>query len=300
MTGSAARALVVALSLGAAGCGEAKSTSDPAASASVTATTAAPPVSASASASAEPPRDAGAKPAASADELDPNTVAAEPERKTLRAVADDPALYENRDFVADKYGVVRLPFPLELQAVPLPRGRRAVLLTGHGPALDKPLILVVDTATNALLWSKDRVLAGTRERARELTLSRGPHGEVLVFWYDEPTRLVAAREWTHEGGIFADFQVMPAEGCDRLAVLYWPGHGWLAALAEGGALRVQYLGEGGTLQWSEPVSLPASPGAPAASARETRPKLAVSGGKAIEIALGARRVKLSPEGTTVK
>lgn len=228
------------------------------------------------------------------DELDPNTTAAEPDRKTLKAVADDPAIDKNRDFIASHYGTVQLPFPLQLQSVPLPHGRRAVLLTGTGPALDKPLVLVLD-ASHDLVWSKPKPLAGTRERWKELTLSRGPHGEVFLFWYDEPTQVFAARSWTYEGNIFADFQVFTSEGCDGASALFWPGHGWVAALLHEGTLHAQLLGEAGTLAWPGQGVTTQLPGAPKA-----RPKIAIADGKTIEITVGPRKVKLTPEGAPAK
>lgn len=244
-----------------------------------------------------PAASASAGVPAAAEELDPNTTAGEPERRTLRATADDPALWANRDAVADSYGVARLPLPLELQAVPLLHDRRALLLTGQGAALGKPLILVVGP-DNALLWSKDRPLAGTRERAAELTLSRGPHGEVLLFWYDEPTNIFAGREWTHDGGIFADYDILSSEGCDGATVLFWPGRGWVAALVDGAVLRAQMLGENGSRSWSGngiEVPLPAPGTRPPG-----RPKIAIRGGSVIEIAVGQRKVAVSPEGAVLK
>jgi len=242
----------------------------------------------------------GTAPALAEEEVDKAAVPAEPERKTLRSAADDPALYANRDFLADHYGVVRLPFPLQLQSVPLPHARRALLFTGEGPALEKPMVMVVE-ANQALTWSKNRPLAGTRERVKELTLTRGPHGEVLLFWYDEPTKIFAARTWTHEGGIFADFQVLTADGCDGATVLYWPGYGWVAALADGGELHAQLLNEGGMLRWEgNGVAIAAPAGTPAGARPPGRPKIAVTEGKTIEITLGSRKVKLTAEGVVLK
>lgn len=279
----------------AAGCSDPRAAGAPAASASAgvpAASAGAPDAS-----TGVPAASASAGVPSAAEELDPNTTAAEPERRTLRATADDPALWANRDAVADSYGVARLPLPLELQSVPLLHDRRALLLTGQGAALGKPLILVVG-ADNALLWSKDRPLAGTRERASELTLSRGPHGEVLMFWYDEPTNIFAGREWTHDGGIFADYDILSSGGCDGATVLFWPGRGWVAAVVDGAVLRAQMLGENGARSWSEngiEVSLPAPGTRPPG-----RPKITIRGGSVIEIAVGPRKVAVSPEGTVLK
>ena len=243
---------------------------------------------------------------ASAAPVDPDEEAresrslpAEPERRTLKSVADEPAIDENRAFVADHYGVVNLPFPLQLQAMKLTEGRRALLVTGQGPALDKPLVLVVG-ATNVLLWSKPKPLAGTHEQAREMTISRGPHGQVYLFLFDEPSKVLAGRAWTRDGGIFADFQVLTAEGCDATTVHYQPGLGWVTALVYEGRLFAQILGENGTLKWpGNGVELDAPPGG-AAATRGQRPKVDIASTGVVEITLGPRKVRVSPEGQILK
>lgn len=250
------------------------------------------PASASATAVAEPPPSASVPP----DAIDTTAAPAEAQRKTLRSAADDPAFYANRNFFAEKYGGASLPLPLSLQAVPLPRGRRALLVTGQGAALEKPLVVVVE-ADQSIAWSKDRPLAGTRQLARELTLTRGSRGEVLLFWYDEPTKILAAREWTHEGGIFADYAVLSSEGCDSAAVLHWPGHGWVAALVDSAGLHSQLLSEQGKRMWpGEGVevswSADGSPGARPLG----RPSIAVLNGEVVEVTVGKRKTKISREG----
>jgi len=219
----------------------------------------------------------------------------------LKSVADEPAIDQNRDFIADHYGVVQLPFPLELQVMRLTRGRRALLLTGQGPALDKPLVLVVGQ-TNTLLWSKPRPLAGTHEQAREITISRGPHGQVFLFLYDEPSKVLAARAWTSEGGIFADFQVLTAEACDAVTVRYWPGQGWIAALLSGGALHAQLLGVNGSLKWpGNGLEVAAPPGPATAASRALRPRIDIPDPGILEINIGARKVRVSAQrGTLLK
>jgi hypothetical protein len=230
------------------------------------------------------------------DAVDPTMAPAEAQRKTLRSAADDPAFYANRNFFAEKYGGARLPLPLSLQAVPLPGGRRALLVTGQGAALEKPLILVVE-GDHSITWSKDRPLAGTRERARELTLTRGSRGEVLLFWYDEPTKVLAAREWTHEGGIFADYAVLSSEGCDSAAVLHWPGHGWVVALVDSAALHCQLLSEQGKRMWpGEGVEVPLPADAGSSARPAGRPTLAVLNGDIVEVTVGKRKIKISREG----
>ena len=251
------------------------------------------PVGSTAPAKADPP----STPPPGEDEEPPGPPA-QAERRTVKAVADDPAIDANRDFIADHWGVVQLPFPLELQTAKLPRSQRALLLTGQGPALDKPLVLVVGRE-NTILWSKPKPLAGTHERARELTIARGPRGHVMLFLYDEPSKVLAGRAWTHEGGIFADFQVITAETCDAASVLYWPGRGWVAALLSEGTLHVQLLGEAGTLVFpNNGLEIPAASG-PSAAAKPPRPKIAIAD-DTIEIAVGARKFRISREGALLR
>ncbi len=285
------------MALLAASCGDPKSTNAeaPSATPSASAAPSAAPTStasASATATAEPPPSATLPP----DAVDTTAAPAEAQRKTLRAVADDPAFYANRNFFAEKYGGARLPLPLSLQAVPLPGGRRALLVTGQGAALEKPLIVVVE-ADHSIAWSKDRPLAGTRELARELTLTRGSRGEVLLFWYDEPTKVLAAREWTHDGGIFADYTVLSSEGCDSVAVLHWPPQGWVVALVDSAGLHCQLLSEQGKRMWPEdgvevPLGVDGGPSARPAG----RPTIAVLNGEIVEVTVGKRKIKISREG----
>jgi hypothetical protein len=295
---STAALLLVGSALASAACGDPKG-AGPTASASAKGTSTAGDAASSATATTTAPLAPPAAPAPAAmEEVDHEALPAEPERKTLRSAADDPALYANRDFVADHYGVVNLPFPLQLQWVPLPHSRRALLLTGQGPALDRPLILEVE-ANHTLVWSKNRPLVGTRERARELTLSRGPRGEVLLFWYDEPTKIFAARMWTHEGGIFADFDVLTSEDCDAATVLFWPGQGWVAAVVQDGTLRAQLLSEAHGRRWpGNGVEIARASGN--APRPPGRPKITVVDAETVELAVGARKTKVTADGVLLK
>jgi hypothetical protein len=290
------------MALLAASCGDPKSTNAEAPSAKPSASAAPSPAPSAAPAStASPSATAVAEPAPSEslppDAVDTTAAPAEAQRKTLRSAADDPAFYANRNFFAEKYGGARLPLPLLLQTVQLPRGRRALLVTGQGAAGDKPLIVVVES-DNSIAWSKDRPLAGTRERARELTLTRGSRGEVLLFWYDEPTKILAAREWTYEGGIFADYVVLSSEGCDSAAVLHWPGHGWVAALVDSAGLHCQLLSERGTRMWpGEGVEVPWAADAGPSARPAGRPTITVLNGEVVEVTVGKRKIiKVSREG----
>jgi hypothetical protein len=120
---------------------------------------------------------------------------------------------------------------------------------------------------------------------------------VLLFWYDEPTKIFAAREWTHDGGIFADYMVLSSEGCDAASVLFWPGHGWVAALVDSTTLHCQLLSEEGKRMWpGEGIEITLAPGA----VPSVRPRIAVLGGEIVELTAGSRKVKISREGAVSK
>ncbi|MEZ4307916.1 MAG: hypothetical protein R3F14_07705 [Polyangiaceae bacterium] len=113
-----------------------------------------------------------------------------------------------------------------------------------------------------------------------------------------PTKIFAAREWTHEGGIFADFQLLTSEGCDGAAALYWPGKGWVAALTDGPVLRAQILGENGGHRW--PDNGFESTGNPTSKGRGLRPTLKIADGDVVEISVGAKKTRVPLMGQSVK
>lgn len=156
----------------------------------------------------------------------------------LARIADERALAAQQELVRAHFGG-KLPAPLFTQTVPLVGDRRAVLITG--PAQERnPLLLVLDER-GAVVWTKEKPLAGTRQVVTEVALAAGPHGEVAVLWYDIPTQLVALRKWSWEGVVLADFSVAEADLCEALSALFWPGRGFLVAASAHGAARVQLL-----------------------------------------------------------
>ena len=136
-----------------------------------------------------------------------------------------------------------------MQSAALAGGRRAVLLQGR-PKERNPLILVLDPQ-GALLWTKERPLAGIAPEVSEMVLAPGPEGEVALLWFDTPTHLVALRKWAADGGILADFQLLDTGPCEALSGMYWPGQGWVVVAAQRGAARAQLLDEHGRLAWGE-------------------------------------------------
>jgi hypothetical protein len=154
----------------------------------------------------------------------------------------DLALRASADVFAAHYGGP-VPYPLALRVAPLPAGRRALLFTSTSPQV-KPLVVVVDGAGN-VIWQKARPLAGTHERWRWLTLTAGPEGSVLVYWWDEASRAVAARRWRHDGGIFADFHLFDVDDPSALDAVWWPGHGFVVTTVAKQRARSALLGEDG-------------------------------------------------------
>jgi hypothetical protein len=138
--------------------------------------------------------------------------------------------------------------PVDVQRVPLAGERRAFLLTSTGEGEAKQMVIVVDASRN-VVWARERPLAGPRPTVRHVALAAGPNGELFASWFDLPSQTVAARRWTSEGGLLADFRIMDADGVDALSALYWPGRGWVVAASRLGAARAQMLGERGNLAW---------------------------------------------------
>jgi hypothetical protein len=139
------------------------------------------------------------------------------------------------------------PSSIELQIAPLPDAQRAVLVHRRGQR-QRPILFVFDS-DRQVVWSRERPLAGLDAGIEEVALCPGPNGEVLLFWYDTPTRLVAARRLEKGGRLLADFKLVAIEAVEALTALYWPERGWLVATSGQGAVRAQLLTEQGKLPW---------------------------------------------------
>jgi hypothetical protein len=110
------------------------------------------------------------------------------------------------------------------------------------------MLLVVDEH-GAVLWSKERPVAGIKPPVGPLAVAAGPHGRFAMAVCDPPTSTVALRLWDADGSPFADFAVLETKACDAISLLYWPQHGWLVALAAGAETRVQLVTENGGIAW---------------------------------------------------
>lgn len=263
------RAFVIALALSACSRGDDRRAPAPGPSAAEAAGSAAPSaaevIGSAAPSAAAPSLD---EPAASgsAPSFGAPPLPAEARRSALARLADDRALAAHEAVIRAHFAGA-VPEPLEVQSAALGGDRRAVLLSGP-PRQRSPILLVLDR-DNALLWTKDRPLAGTRQVVTEMVIAPGPRGEVALMWCDIPTQVVALRKWAWDGTVLADFQVAEVDVCDALAGLYWPSRGWIAVASQHGAARAQLLDEHGQRAFGpHGVDLPwrARPSAPAAIA----------------------------------
>jgi hypothetical protein len=163
-------------------------------------------------------------------------------RRRITTAADEPAIGANRELFERQYrGLV--PMPLEVREARLAGGRRALAFV-HASEEVRPFVVVTDAEGKAL-WHKERPLAGTHERFRWLTITAGPEGSVLVFWWDVTSKAVAGRRWEFDGSVFADFHLLDAEDCSGVDALYAPGRGWIVTATSGGRAEAAALTETG-------------------------------------------------------
>ncbi|MCC6648033.1 MAG: hypothetical protein IT374_21005 [Polyangiaceae bacterium] len=168
-----------------------------------------------------------------------------PRRFDARSPEDSELLRAHAESLRAHFGATT--GPLEVMAAPGAEGRVILLVQAKG-AKHAPLVLVSD-ARRALLWTKARPLAGTARGGRLVSIAGGPDGDVLIAWCDDGSGALAARRWDAEGGLLADYQLLPSATCDSLTSLYWPGEGWVVVASLLGAGRAQLLGERGALRW---------------------------------------------------
>jgi hypothetical protein len=186
----------------------------------------------------------------------PPLPAAEARRTTLRRLAEDRALGPHEAALKEHFGNP-ISFPLAVQAAPLAGGGRALLFQSGGKD-HHPFILVHDAKGQAL-WIKERPLAGIAPGVTEMALVPAAKGDVLLSWYDPPSKIIAARHWDAHGSILVDFPLLQhADACAALSGLYWRGEGFVVAAATAGAARAQLLSDEGVLSFGgeEGVELP--------------------------------------------
>jgi len=175
----------------------------------------------------------------------------EARRSVVTRIEADPILSANADALRKQHGGA-LPAALAVQATDLGADRRRAIVVASerkDGTLENPMLFVVDEH-GALLWSKERPVAGIKPPVGPLAVAAGPHGRFAMAVCDPPTSTVALRLWDGDGSPFADFSVLDAKACDAISLLYWPQHGWLVALAAGAETRAQLVTETGGIAWS--------------------------------------------------
>ena len=194
---------------------------------------------------------------------------AEAPRRRITKLDEDPALKGNADAIREHFGGT-LPAAMRLQTAVTGGNARALLLAADGDD-PKPIVLMVDER-GGLVWKKDRPIAGIVPNVTQLAIASRPMGGAVLFLYDEPTHVIAARVWDAEGFPFADFQLFSIERCDALSAMRWPGRGWIAVASRPGGARAQLLRENGVVAWGEhgsPVGTAWRAAAPAAIVADT-------------------------------
>jgi hypothetical protein len=209
----------------------------------------------SAPAPAPQPERAAAPDPGPIEDPGPPVPAEEARRSVLRRMADDRALSPHEAVLRDHFGNP-ISFPLDVQSAPLSGGGRALLFQRGGKD-HNPFILVHDAAGQPL-WIKERPLAGIVPGVTEMVLVAAAKGDVVLSWYDAPTKIVAARHWDAHGSILVDFPLLHAGACAALAGIHWPRQGFVVAASTAGAARVQLLSDAGTLAFGgeEGLELP--------------------------------------------
>jgi hypothetical protein len=234
------------------GCSRASGTADGGADAAVAAT---PSVSAATSASGPASSSASEPPSAALAPRRREVSGAagsglEARRSVVTHIEADPVLSANAAALRKQHGGT-LPASLAVQATDLGADHRRAVLVGADRSdgtLDSPMLFVLDEH-GTLLWSKDRPAAGIKPPVGALAIAAGPHGRFALAACDSPTSSVALRLWDEDGSPFADFQALETKACDAITLLYWPGHGWLLAIAAGPDTRLQLVTDTGGLAW---------------------------------------------------
>jgi hypothetical protein len=186
--------------------------------------------------------------AASLDEPPPATFR-EARRAHLAKLDDEPGLAKSEAAIRAHFGGV-LPAAMDLQAVPFALGRQALYLEAAGGEVGdaKPIVLLVD-ATGDAIWTRERPLGGIVPPAGPVAIAPRPDGGLVLFFYDAPTKLIAARMWTPEGGPFAELMLFHLPQCDAISAAWWPGNGWIVVASFPGGARALRVSEEGLPAW---------------------------------------------------
>jgi hypothetical protein len=191
------------------------------------------------------PADA-APTAAPHEDLVPPAMYVGARRARLTALDNEPALAKNADAIRAHFDG-GLPAAMDLQAIPLGGSKQALLLSAS--ATEANPIALLAGADGSALWIKQHPLGGITPPARPFAMAPRPDNGIVLFVYDEPTKLVAARMWDEDGNAYAELIVFELPRCDALSAAWWPGHGWIVVASFPGGARAQLLGEESRSEW---------------------------------------------------
>jgi hypothetical protein len=149
--------------------------------------------------------------------------------------------------------------PFEVQRTGLAGGATAFLVSR--PHEGDPFVLVVDR--DALLWTKQRPVAGILAPVRHPALVPRPDGGAAIFAWVEALGTVAARMWADDSNPFGEFEVFSPDRCDDLSAAYERGFGWIVVCSSPAGARAALMREDGTMTWGRhglPVGAPSAVG----------------------------------------
>lgn len=196
-----------------------------------------------------------AKPAAPAQKVDPadaSVPAAEPLRKVVSKVDDEPRLARQRDAILGFFKD-EVPLPLDAHFEALPGSRQAILLQGKKDR-SRPFVMVID-ANGTRAWTKDMPLAGIVPGVRDIAVVRGAESAVGIAFCDSTGQRAALRMWNEDGSINADFEVMEVPHCDQISAIFVPGIGHVIGSTGETTARLGMIAANGMRAW-DPTGVP--------------------------------------------
>lgn len=158
--------------------------------------------------------------------------------------ADDPVLAKQLAVLLPHFGVDAGAKGFDVQRIDLVGTRQATLVTEVGGA--NPMVLV--TEGDALLWTKDRPVAGIVPPVEHVTISAHAALGVALFAWDPPTKIVIGRVWADDSNAFGDFEMLHVDACDDVVAGYVPDQGIYVVAATPGGPMLQVMNENNVLQ----------------------------------------------------
>lgn len=158
--------------------------------------------------------------------------------------ADDPVLAKQLAVLLPHFGADGGAKGFDVQRIDLVGTRQATLVAEAGGA--NPMVLV--TEGDALLWTKDRPVAGIVPPVEHVTISAHAALGVALFAWDPPTKIVIGRVWADDSNAFGDFEMLHVDACDDVVAGYVPDQGIYVVAATPGGPMLQVMNENNVLQ----------------------------------------------------